>query len=268
MDLRTLIEALALGAVEGLTEFIPVSSTGHLILFAHLFGFDGPPGRVFEIVIQLGAILAVCLVYRKRLIETLLGLGKDVSARRFALNVFLAFLPAVVAGVLLHGFIKSVLFSPYVVCISLIVGGFVILFIERNFTSDRVPDVDSIDWKLALQIGLCQILAMIPGVSRSGATIMGARVLGLNRAAATEFSFFLAIPTMLAATVYDGYKNAGALSSDNWLLIGLGFAMAFVTAALVVSKLVSFVSRNGFGIFAWYRIAFGSLMLALLLLMK
>jgi len=268
MDLRTLIEALALGAVEGLTEFIPVSSTGHLILFAHLFGFDGPPGRVFEIVIQLGAILAVCLVYRNRLIETLLGLGKDVSARRFAFNVFIAFLPAVVAGVLLHGFIKSVLFSPYVVCVSLIVGGFLILLIERNFTSDRVPDVDSIDWKLALQIGLCQILAMIPGVSRSGATIMGARVLGLNRAAATEFSFFLAIPTMLAATVYDGYKNAGALSSDNWLLIGLGFAMAFVTAALVVSKLVSFVSRNGFGIFAWYRIAFGSLMLALLLLMK
>jgi undecaprenyl-diphosphatase len=268
MDIRTLIEALALGAVEGLTEFIPVSSTGHLILFAHLFGFDGPPGRVFEIVIQLGAILAVCLVYRKRLIDTLLGLGKDVSARRFAFNVFIAFLPAVVAGVLLHGFIKSVLFSPYVVCVSLIVGGFAILFIERNFTSDRVPDIDSIDWKLALQIGLCQILAMIPGVSRSGATIMGARVLGLNRAAATEFSFFLAIPTMLAATVYDAYKNAGALSSDNWLLIGLGFAMAFITAALVVSKLVSFVSRNGFGIFAWYRIGFGSLMLALLVLMQ
>jgi undecaprenyl-diphosphatase len=268
MDIRTLIEALALGAVEGLTEFIPVSSTGHLILFAHLFGFDGPPGRVFEIVIQLGAILAVCLVYRQRLIDTLLGLGKDVSARRFAFNVFIAFLPAVVAGVLLHGFIKSVLFSPYVVCISLIVGGFLILLIERNFTSDRVPDIDSIDWKLALQIGLCQILAMIPGVSRSGATIMGARVLGLNRAAATEFSFFLAIPTMLAATVYDAYKNAGVLSSDNWLLIGLGFAMAFITAALVVSKLVSFVSRNGFGIFAWYRIGFGSLMLALLLLMK
>lgn len=268
MDLRTLIEALALGAIEGLTEFIPVSSTGHLILFAELFGFDGPPGRVFEIVIQLGAILAVCFVYRQRLFNTLIGLGRDVSARRFAFNVFLAFVPAVIAGVLLHGFIKSVLFSPFVVCISLIVGGFLILFIERNFTSDRVPDVDSIDWKLALQIGLCQIVAMIPGVSRSGATIMGARVLGLNRAAATEFSFFLAIPTMLAATVYDAYKNAGALSSDNWLLIGLGFAMAFITAALVVSRLVTFVSRNGFGIFAWYRIGFGSLMLALLLLMK
>lgn len=268
MDLRTLIEALALGAIEGLTEFIPVSSTGHLILFGELFGFNGPPGRVFEIVIQLGAILAVCLVYRKRLIDTLLGLGRDVSARRFAFNVFIAFLPAVVAGVLLHGFIKSVLFSPFVVCISLIVGGVIILVIERNFTSDRVPDVDSIDWKLALQIGLCQILAMIPGVSRSGATIMGARVLGLNRAAATEFSFFLAIPTMLAATVYDAYKNAGALSSDNWLLIGLGFAIAFLTAMLVVSKLVAFVSRNGFGVFAWYRIGFGSLMLGLLLLAR
>lgn len=268
MDLRTWIEALVLGAVEGLTEFIPVSSTGHLILFAELLGFDGPPGRVFEIVIQLGAILAVCLVYRKRLIDTLLGLGRDVSARRFAFNVFIAFLPAVVAGVLLHGFIKSVLFSPFVVCVSLIVGGFLILLIERNFTSDRVPDIDSIDWKLALQIGLCQVLAMIPGVSRSGATIMGARVLGLNRAAATEFSFFLAIPTMLAATVYDTYKNAGALSSDNWLLIGLGFAVALLTAMLVVSRLVAFVSRNGFGVFAWYRIGFGSLMLALLLLAR
>ena len=148
----------------------------------------------------------------------------------------------------------------------LIVGGFVILAIEKHFTTDKVADVDSIGWKLALQIGFCQVLAMIPGVSRSGATIMGARVLGLNRAAATEFSFFLAIPTMLAATVYDGWKNHDALSSDNWLLIGVGFAMAFVAAALVVSKLVAFVSRNGFGVFAWYRIAFGSLMLALLLL--
>ncbi len=264
MDLRTLIEALALGAIEGLTEFIPVSSTGHLILFAELFGFDGPPGRVFEIVIQFGAILAVCFLYRKRLVDTLLGLGRDVSARRFALNILLAFLPSVVAGVLLHGFIKSVLFSPLVVCVSLIVGGVLILLIERYFTSDRVPDVDSIDWKLALQIGFCQTLAMIPGVSRSGATIMGARVLGLNRAAATEFSFFLAIPTMLAATVYDAYKNAGALSNDNWLLIALGFVVAFLTALLVVSKLVAFVSRNGFGVFAWYRIGFGSLMLVLL----
>ena len=158
------------------------------------------------------------------------------------------------------------LFDPVVVCVSLIVGGFLILLIEKRFTSDRVPDVDSIDWKLALQIGFCQVLAMIPGVSRSGATIMGARVLGLNRAAATEFSFFLAIPTMLAATVYDAWKNAGAMSSDNWLLIGVGFATAFVAAALVVSKLVAYVSRNGFGVFAWYRIGFGSVMLALLLL--
>lgn len=268
MDLRTLIEALALGLIEGLTEFIPVSSTGHLILFAELFGFDGPPGRVFEIVIQLGAILAVCMVYSRRLLNTLLGLTHDPRAWRFATNIVLAFLPSVVFGVLLHGFIKSVLFDPVVVCVSLIVGGFLILLIEKRFTSDRVADVDSIDWKLALQIGFCQVLAMIPGVSRSGATIMGARVLGLNRAAATEFSFFLAIPTMLAATVYDAYKNAGALNSDNWLLIGIGFATAFVAAALVVSKLVAFVSRNGFGVFAWYRIGFGSLMLALLLLWR
>lgn len=268
MDLRTLIEALVLGAIEGLTEFIPVSSTGHLILFAHLFGFDGPPGRVFEIVIQLGAILAVCFVYRRRLAGTALGVLRDRDPRawRFSINVLLAFLPSVVVGVLAHGFIKAVLFSPYVVCVSLIVGGVLILLIEKRFTGDTVATVDEFDWKLSLKIGLCQVVAMIPGVSRSGATIMGARMLGVNRAAATEFSFFLAIPTMLAATVYDAYSNFSALTADSWLLIAAGFAMAFVSAVLVVSKLVDFVSRNGFGVFAWYRIGLGSLMLALLLL--
>jgi undecaprenyl-diphosphatase len=265
MDWRTLIEALALGAIEGLTEFIPVSSTGHLILFAELFGFDGPPGRVFEIVIQLGAILAVCFVYRKRLIDTLLGLGRDVSARRFAFNVFIAFLPAVIAGVLLHGFIKSVLFSPYVVCISLIVGGFLILFIERNFTSDRVPDVDSIDWKLALQIGLCQIVAMIPGVSRSGATIVGAMLMGADKRAAAEFSFFLAMPTMAGAFAYDLLKNHEILTVDDVTAIAVGFAAAFVSALLVVRTLLDYVGRHGYTPFAWWRIVVGSAGLAGLL---
>lgn len=265
MDLRTIIEALALGLVEGITEFLPVSSTGHLLLFDELFGFDGPPGKVFEIIIQLGAILAVCWVYRQRLVDTVRGLPREPRAFKFTFNVAMAFLPAAIAGILLHGFIKDVLFNPYVVCIALIVGGFVILAIERFYTEDRVVDVDSMGWGLALAIGCCQILAMIPGVSRSGATIMGARVLGVSRAAATEFSFFLAIPTMFAATLYDTYKNFKSLSGSNWLLIGIGFVMAFFSAMIVVRWLVGFVSRNGFGVFAVYRIIAGALALALLI---
>lgn len=265
MDLRTIIEALALGLVEGLTEFLPVSSTGHLLLFDRLFEFNGPPGHVFEIIIQLGAILAVCWVYRQRLVDTIRGLPGEPRAVKFTFNVFMAFLPAAVMGLLLHGFIKDVLFNPYVVCVALIVGGFVMLAIERFYTEDRVTSVDTMGWGLALQIGICQVLAMIPGVSRSGATIMGARVFGVSRAAATEFSFFLAIPTMFAATLYDAYKSRDALSGSNWLVIGIGFVMAFFSAMVVVRWLVGFVSRNGFGVFALYRIVFGALALALLI---
>jgi undecaprenyl-diphosphatase len=265
MDLQTIIEALALGLVEGVTEFLPVSSTGHLLLFDRLFGFDGPPGHVFEIIIQLGAILAVCWVYRERLIDTIRGLPGEPRAIKFTFNLFMAFLPAAVIGVLLHGFIKDVLFNPYVVCVALIVGGFVILAIERFYTEDHVDSVDAMGWGLALKIGFCQVLAMIPGVSRSGATIMGARVFGVGRAAATEFSFFLAIPTMFAATLYDAWKNREALSGSNWLLIGIGFVMAFFSAMVVVRWLVGFVSRNGFGVFAVYRIVFGAVALALLI---
>jgi undecaprenyl-diphosphatase len=267
MDLRTIIEALALGLVEGITEFLPVSSTGHLLLFDKLFGFDGPPGHVFEIIIQLGAILAVCWVYRQRLIDTVRGLPREPLAVKFTFNVIVAFLPAAIAGLLLHGFIKDVLFNPYVVCVALIVGGFIILAIERFYTEDRIDSVDALGWGTALLIGVCQVAAMIPGVSRSGATIMGARVLGVSRAAATEFSFFLAIPTMFAATLYDAYKSRDALSGTGWSLIAIGFVMAFFSAMVVVRWLVGFVSRNGFGVFAVYRIVVGALALALLIVL-
>lgn len=266
MELITLLEALLLGAVEGLTEFIPVSSTGHLILFGDLLGFQGPPGRVFEVVIQLGAILAVCWIYRGRLIDTAAGMlaGRD-AAWRFALNILFGFLPAVVVGVLAHGFIKETLFNPYVVCTTLILGGLAILAIERLAPAPVVEEVDSFRFRLSLKIGLFQVLAMIPGVSRSGATIMGARLLGVGRAAATEFSFFLAIPTMLGATVYDLYKNHAGLTADGWLVIAAGFVAAFLAALLVVRRVIGFVSRHGFVPFAWYRIGLGTLMLGLLL---
>ncbi len=268
MDLYTIVSAVVLGIIEGLTEFIPVSSTGHLLLFDKLFAFNGPPGNVFEIIIQLGAILAVCWIYRQRLIDTIRGLPGEPRAVKFTFNIFMAFLPAAIIGALLHGFIKEVLFNPYIVCVALIVGGFVMLAIERFFTEDRINSVDTMGWGVALKIGFCQVLAMIPGVSRSGATIMGARVLGVSRAAATEFSFFLAIPTMVAATLYDAYKNRDALSGSNWLLIGIGFVMAFISAMFVVRWLVGFVSRNGFGVFAIYRIVFGALALALLIIFR
>lgn len=261
MDYETLIETILLGLIEGLTEFIPVSSTGHLILFQHLIGFEGPPGRVFEIVIQLGAILAVCWLYRARLWRTLIGLTHDERSWRFALNVLFAFLPAMLVGAVAHGFIKSTLFNPYVVCASLILGGLAILVIEHYVRRDRVATVDDFRFRLSLKIGVFQCLAMIPGVSRSGATIMGARLLGVSRAAAAEFSFFLAIPTMIAATTYDIYKNHDVIEADNWLIIAVGFAVAFLTAMMVVSWLVAFVSRHGFGIFAWYRICLGLVML-------
>lgn len=265
MDPITILGAILLGIVEGATEFVPVSSTGHLILLVDLLGFRGPPGRVFEVVIQLGAILAVCWLYRGRLIGTLIGLPTEPEARRFTLAVLLAFLPAAVVGALLHGFIKSVLFSPTVVSVALIVGGIAILAIERLPLRPRIRDVDAIGPRTALAIGCCQLLALVPGVSRSGATILGGLVCGLDRRTATEFSFFLAIPTMFGATAYDLYRNRDALSGDGALLIAVGFVAAFVTALLVVRAVVGFVARHGFVPFAWYRIALGSAMLLLLL---
>jgi len=256
-----LFSALILGVVEGVTEFLPISSTGHMILIGELLHFQGPQGKVFEIVIQLGAILAVCWAYRERLIEAATGLASDSDAQRFTANIAVAFAPSVIAGVLLYKFIKEVLFSPWVVAVSFIVGGFLILLIERVRPRPRVHAVETMSLGTALAIGFCQCLAMVPGVSRAGATIMGALMLRVDRPAATEFSFFLAIPTMLAASVYDLYKNRAILSLDSALIIAVGFVVAFIAALFVVRRLVAFVSEHGFGVFAWYRIVVGLLAL-------
>jgi undecaprenyl-diphosphatase len=267
MDLTLIWKTVLIGVVEGLTEFLPVSSTGHIILAEEVLHFQGPPGKVFEIVIQLGAILAVCLLYRARLWSTAMGVvRREPVALRFAAAVIVAFLPAAIVGVAAHKYIKSVLFSPWVVAIALIVGGFIILAVERFAQRPRIKSLDEVDLKTALMIGLCQCLAMIPGVSRAGATIMGARVFRVDRATAAEFSFFLAMPTMIGATVYDLYKNWSTLDWHGSGLIALGFFTAFVCALLVVKPFVAFISRYGFAVFAWYRIALGALALVLLLM--
>jgi len=257
-----------LGVVEGLTEFLPVSSTGHLILADTLLGIEGPASKLFDIVIQFGAILAVCWVYRERFTEAALGLISDATSQRFVANILIAFLPAVVAGVFLYRLIKEVLFSPWVVAVSLIIGGILILVIERVRPQPQILDVDQMRMRTALGIGCCQILAMIPGVSRAGATIMGAMMLRVDRAAATQFSFFLAVPTMLGAAVYDLYKNRAILSVENATIIAIGFVVAFFCALFVVRTLVGFVSRHGFGVFAWYRIAIGTVALLLLAMLR
>jgi undecaprenyl-diphosphatase len=265
MTFQELFDVVLLGLVEGVTEFLPVSSTGHLILVDDLLGFQGPAGQVFEIVIQLGAILAVCALYFRKLLAAVLGAPVDPAARRFILNLLWAFLPAAVVGVVAHGFIKSVLFSPWVVSITLILGGLAILVIERVRPPPVYHDVDALPPLTAFKIGCAQVVAMIPGVSRAGATIMGALLFKVDRRAATEFSFFLAIPTMFAATVYDLYKNRATLSFDDLQVIAIGFVVAFLSALVVVRALIAFISRHGFAPFAWYRILVGALMLGLLI---
>ena len=219
--------AALLGAIEGITEFLPVSSTGHLILLVDLLGFGGPPGRVFEIAIQLGAIVAVCWAYRARLLAAAAGLPRDPAARRFAAAVALAFLPAAAVGALAHGIIKGILFSPWVVSVALIAGGVAILMVERARPQPRVQEAEAIELRTALGIGAFQVLAMVPGVSRSGATIIGALLLRVDRPAAAEFSFFLGIPTVLGATAFDLYRNRAALDTEGVALIAVGFAAAF-----------------------------------------
>jgi undecaprenyl-diphosphatase len=267
MDWMMIWKTVLIGIVEGLTEFLPVSSTGHIILAEELLHFEGPPGKVFEIVIQLGAILAVCFLYRAKILATVTGvLHRDRVSIRFATAVIVAFLPAAVVGAALHKYIKVLLTKPVVVAVAFIAGGIAILVIEKLAQRPRIKSVDDIDWKTALYIGICQCLAMIPGVSRSGATIMAARVFRVDRATAAEFSFFLAIPTMLGATVFDLMVNWSTLSWNGGGLILLGMAVAFVSALIVVRAFVAFISRHGFGIFAWYRIAIGALALVLLLM--
>jgi len=266
MDLLTFLQAIVLGFVEGLTEFLPVSSTGHLILLIDLLGFQGPPGKMFEIVIQLGAILAVVWIYRVKIFTVVRGVLHEPAAQKFTLNLLLAFLPAMVIGVFAYSFIKSVLFSPWVVSVALIVGGIAILVIERAQKTVRYHTPEEIPWPRAFAIGLFQCVAMIPGVSRSGATIMGALLVGVERRTAAEFSFLLAIPTMLAATVYDLYKNRDALSADNLAIIAVGFISAFLVAFAVVRTVLGFISKHGFAPFAIYRIVLGVVMLIVLTL--
>lgn len=258
-----LIAAL-LGIIEGLTEFLPVSSTGHLILFIDLLGFQAPPGRTFEVMIQLGAILALITVYFRKVFGTIFGLPTDPAARRFALLILLGFLPAMVLGATFHGFIKNVLFSPTVVAVSLIVGGIVILIVEETQKRVLYYEADAIPLRTGFLIGVAQAMAMIPGVSRSGATIIGGLLLGLERRAAAEFSFFLSIPTMSAAFAFDAYKNRASLSFDDAGLIAVGFVSAFIAALLIVKPFLAIVSRTGFAPFAYYRVALGTFVLVLI----
>lgn len=259
-----LVAALLLGVVEGLTEFIPVSSTGHLIVLVDFFNVRTPPGRVFEICIQLGAILAVCVAYWGRLWGKALGLFSDPAARRFAIAILAAFAPAVVLGLVAGDVVREQLFRPEIVATMLILGGLAILFLEKHERPVKFADADGVDPVTALKIGAVQCLAFIPGVSRSGATIIGARMLGLSAVAAAEFSFFVAIPTMLGATAYAAYKARGDITAEGAAMVAVGFAAAFVSALIVVKGVIAFISRRGLTPFAYYRIGLGLLIFALL----
>jgi undecaprenyl-diphosphatase len=260
-ELPLLLKALILGIVEGLTEFLPVSSTGHLIIVGSLLDYTNDQSKVFEIVIQLAAILAVCWFYRERILRVAARMWRAGPEQRFALNILIAFLPAVVLGALFHSAIKTYLFNPLTVAGALIVGGLAILYIERRPQRVRFDEIEDIGWPQALKIGFAQTLAMFPGVSRAGATIMGGLVFGLSRRAATEMSFFLAIPTMLAATVFDVYQSRDLLSANDVPVFAVGFLSAFVAAMLTIKALLSFVSKHSFEAFAWYRIVFGLIVL-------
>lgn len=248
-----------LGLIEGLTEFIPVSSTGHLLLAGHFLGFDSP-GRAFEVLIQLGAILAILGVYAGRLWHIFSTAPHNPRSRRFILSVLLAFLPAVVIGVMAHGFIKSVLFeTPMLVAVALIIGGVVLLFADRFAQNPAYHEPEDFPPLMALKIGFIQCLAMVPGVSRSGATIVGALALGADKRSAAEFSFFLSMPTMAGAFAYDLYKTGPQIDAAAGLNIIVGFVCAFIAAVFVVKGLLGYVSRHGYGFFAWWRIIVGSL---------
>jgi undecaprenyl-diphosphatase len=250
-------QAIFLGILEGATEFLPVSSTGHLLLAEHFLGIKSN-GRTFEVLIQLGAILAIITVYFAKLLRILIDLPRDARTRRFVLAVLIAFLPAAVIGATLHKFIKSVLFeSPMLVCLALVIGGIILLFVDRMKLEARHHDVMDLPVKTALIIGFCQCLAMIPGVSRSGSSIVGAMLLGADKRTAAEFSFFLAMPTMAGAFAYDLYKNWSILKPEDITNIAIGFVVAFISGVVVVRFLLDYVSRNGFAFFAWWRILVG-----------
>ena len=257
-----LLQALILGIVEGLTEFLPISSTGHLILVGDLLGFNDEKGKMFEIMIQCGAILAVCWEYRTKLGAALAGLASDRGAQRFALNLLVAFIPLAVLGLAFGKTIKAALFKPMPVALAFIVGGFIILWAERREHRIAVQTVDDMRWSDALKVGLAQCLALIPGASRAGATIIGGLFFGLSRRAATEFSFFLAVPVLFAASAYEFLKHRELFSSADLGMFGVGFAAAFASAFLCVRWLLRYIASHDFTLFAWYRIAFGVIVLA------
>ncbi len=255
-----LFKAALLGVVEGLTEFLPVSSTGHLLLMERFFGFDDDAfGKTFVVLIQLGAILAILSVYFARLWRIALGMFSDPAARRFVIGVLVAFLPAALIGAAAHSFIKGVLFNPWVVCFTLIVGGAVLLWVDQLELKPRYHDATAFSLPMYLGIGIAQCMAMIPGVSRSGATIVSAMLFGADKRSAAEFSFFLAIPTMAGAFAYDLYKNYGDMTAHNTMLVAAGFVTSFVAALIVVKTFLDYVSRHGFAPFAWWRVIVGTI---------
>lgn len=261
MDAPLLLKALILGIVEGLTEFLPISSTGHLILVGDLLDFNDDKGKVFEIVIQTGAMLAIVWEYRVRFGHAISGLLSDRAARRFALNLAVAFLPAALLGLVFGAAIKQHLFQPLPVALAFITGGLIILWAERRNRRITVENVDDMGWKDALRVGFAQCFALIPGTSRSGATVIGAMLFGLSRRAATEFSFFLAVPTLIAAGIYDLLKHRTLFSAGDLGPFSVGFAAAFISAFLCVRWLLRYISTHDFSIFAWYRIVFGLVVL-------
>ncbi|MCL4680241.1 MAG: undecaprenyl-diphosphate phosphatase [Rhodocyclaceae bacterium] len=261
MNGTDLLHALLLGIVEGLTEFLPISSTGHLILAGDLLGFNDERGKLFHIVVQTGAILAICWEYRAKLAAVAAGLGHDPAARRFVANLAIAFLPLAILGLAFGKAIKAHLFQPIPVALAFIAGAFVILWAERRRHVVRVHSVDDLEWKDALKLGFAQAFALIPGTSRSGATIIGGLLFGLSRKAATEFSFFLAIPTLFLASAYQLWKERALLNADDIGMWLVGFVSAFVSAFLCVRWLLRYISTHDFTAFAWYRIAFGFVVL-------
>lgn len=263
------IRAIILGIVEGVTEFLPVSSTGHLLLAERFFGLDESGfWKSFAVLIQLGAILAILAIYFSRLWRIALGMFSDPDARRFVIGVLIAFLPAAAIGAVAGGLIKSYLFNPWVVCFSLIIGGAVLLWVDRLDLQPRYHDATAFSLPMYLGIGVAQCAAMIPGVSRSGASIVSAMLFGADKRSAAEFSFFLAIPTMVGAFAYDMYKSRAEMSTDNLTIVAIGFVVSFITAIIVVRTFLNFVTRNGFAFFAWWRVTVGVIGLIALALGK
>ena len=256
------LKAFILGIVEGVTEFLPVSSTGHLIVASDLIDFRGERAVAFNLIIQVGAILAVIWEYRRKILDVVLGLPRQAAAQTFTINLVVAFLPAAVLGVLFADSIERTLFNPVTVAMALVVGGILMLWAERRTHRVEVEAVDAMDWRHALKIGCAQCVALIPGTSRAAATIIGGLWFGLSRRAATEFSFFLAMPTLTGAAVYSGYKYRMLFSMDDVVVVLWGFATAFVCALLAVRGLLRFIGQHSFAAFAWYRIGFGILILA------